>query len=446
MFSNYFKLAIKVLRRNPFFTFISLFGISFTLMALMLIASFLQTELGRNKPLTNKDRLIFLDRCNTVLMVKDTIYEIDSFIVDGKMVYDTVDVKFDEHDESNSKWSLGYYLMDNNLRDLETAQDYTFYNAGAVFDVFVNNNKLTLNTIHADDGFWRLFDFEFLEGQPYVKQQVDNQEPVAIINSKTRDSYFGISSGAVGKEIELDRKRYSVIGVVEKPIGSIYSLNGDVFLPITHLPSQALASKDLVGGFEAAFLAETPAKRQAIKDEIKQLARNYEMPEPEKFNRLFIAGKTFEDQYATQLMQNDKEPEKSTRIMTWILIGLLSLFVLIPTLNLINLNLSRIFERSDEIGVRKAFGATSGSILVQFVFENIILTLVGGVIGFLFALIVFNILNNSKALGEVVLQFNWKVFLSSVLITVVFGVISGIIPAFRMSRLHVIQALKQNQL
>lgn len=53
---------------------------------------------------------------------------------------------------------------------------------------------------------------------------------------------------------------------------------------------------------------------------------------------------------------------------------------------------------------------------------------------------------SGKALGDVVFHFNWKVFLISVLITVVFGVISGIIPAFRMSRLHVIQALKQNQL
>ena len=447
MFSNYFKLAIKVLRRNPFFTFISLFGISFTLMALMLIASFLQTELGSNKPLTNKNRLVFLDRCDMLLMVKDTIYEIDSSLLDGKMVYDTINTKFDEREEYNSYWSLGYYLMDKHLRDLETAQDYAFYSANSIFDISVNNNKLKINAVYTDDGFWRLFDFEFLEGQPYVKQQVDNQESVAIISSKTRDSYFGVSSGAVGKEIELDKKRYRVIGVVEKPLGSMRYLNGDVFLPITHVHSEVLGSINLTGGFEAAFLVETPNKRQAMKDEIKQLARNFVMPTETGFNRLLLAGKTFEDQFATQLLNyDDRAPEKSTRTMTWILVSLLSLFILVPTLNLINLNLSRIAERSDEIGVRKAFGATSSGTLVQFVFENVILTLLGGIIGLMFALVLFNLLNNSKALGDVVFHFNWKVFLISVLITVVFGVISGIIPAFRMSRLHVIQALKQNQL
>jgi putative ABC transport system permease protein len=276
---------------------------------------------------------------------------------------------------------------------------------------------------------------------------VDNQAPVAVISAETRTSYFGINSGALGKEIELDGKRYQVIGVVEKPVGgSMRYLTGDVFLPITHMPSEALASTDLIGGFETAFLVVTPSKRQAMKEEIKQLAKNFVMPEPEKFNRIFLAGKTFEDQFATQLIQNDRVPEKSTRTMTWILVSLLSLFVLIPTLNLINLNLSRMFERADEIGVRKAFGATSSSILIQFIFENVIITLVGGAIGLIFALLLFNILNESKALGEVVLQFNGRVFFISVLITLLFGVLSGIIPALRMSRLHVTHALKQNQL
>ena len=54
------------------------------------------------------------------------------------------------------------------------------------------------------------------------------------------------------------------------------------------------------------------------------------------------------------------------------------LFMALPTLNLVNINLSRILERSSEIGVRKAFGASSRTLVGQFVMENVILTLVGG--------------------------------------------------------------------
>ena len=70
----------------------------------------------------------------------------------------------------------------------------------------------------------------------------------------------------------------------------------------------------------------------------------------------------------------------------WKLLGLLAglalLFMLLPTVNLININISRIMERASEIGVRKAFGAPARTLVGQFIVENIILTLVGGLVGF----------------------------------------------------------------
>ena len=56
--------------------------------------------------------------------------------------------------------------------------------------------------------------------------------------------------------------------------------------------------------------------------------------------------------------------------------------MLLPTVNLININVSRIMERASEIGVRKAFGASSRTLVGQFIVENLILTLVGGAVGF----------------------------------------------------------------
>ena len=122
------------------------------------------------------------------------------------------------------------------------------------------------------------------------------------------------------------------------------------------------------------------------------------------------------------------------------------LFFLLPTLNLINLNVSRIMERSSEIGVRKAFGASSKTILFQFVFENIILTIIGGIIGFTLALILIYVINDSQVLEDTILNFNFKVFIYSLLICLFFGILSGLIPAWRMSKVHIVNALKQNQL
>ena len=199
--------------------------------------------------------------------------------------------------------------------------------------------------------------------------------------------------------------------------------------------------QEFLGSFEAVFMAYEPNQKEDIIAELKRIGEDMQMPDPERYNRLIITGKTFSEGYAAEIIDGDK-PKKSKRIMILILAGLLSLFVLIPTLNLINLNISRILERSDEIGVRKAFGATASHILTQFVFENVILTFIGGFIGLGLAILALNIFNSSKALGDVVLHFNMNVFLWSLLICLIFGILSGVIPAFRMSRMNIINALK----
>jgi putative ABC transport system permease protein len=96
--------------------------------------------------------------------------------------------------------------------------------------------------------------------------------------------------------------------------------------------------------------------------------------------------------------------------------------------------------------VRKAFGASSKTILFQFVFENIILTIIGGIIGFALALILIYVINDSQVLEDTLLRFNYTVFLYSLVICLFFGILSGLIPAWRMSRVHIVAALKQNQL
>ena len=84
--------------------------------------------------------------------------------------------------------------------------------------------------------------------------------------------------------------------------------------------------------------------------------------------------------------------------IVWLLIILFILmlfFILLPTINLMNINISRIIERSSEIGIRKAFGASSWTLVGQFVVENVILTLIGGVISLILAVFVLHIINSA---------------------------------------------------
>jgi putative ABC transport system permease protein len=118
------------------------------------------------------------------------------------------------------------------------------------------------------------------------------------------------------------------------------------------------------------------------------------------------------------------------------------LFMSLPALNLINVNLSRVLERASEIGVRRAFGATRSRLVGQLVLENVALTVVGGVLASALASLVLAAINASGAIPYARLGVNLRVLFWGLIAALVFGVLSGVVPAWRMSRLHPVEALR----
>jgi putative ABC transport system permease protein len=125
-----------------------------------------------------------------------------------------------------------------------------------------------------------------------------------------------------------------------------------------------------------------------------------------------------------------------------ILVGAALMFMALPAINLVNLNVSRIMERASEIGVRKAFGASSRTLVVQFVVENLALTIIGGLVGFMLAGFVLSSINQSGLIPYAELTLNTRIFVWGIALAVVFGLLSGVYPAWRMSRVHPVVALK----
>jgi putative ABC transport system permease protein len=124
----------------------------------------------------------------------------------------------------------------------------------------------------------------------------------------------------------------------------------------------------------------------------------------------------------------------------WLGLGLL--FMLLPALNLVNINVSRTLERAAEIGVRKAFGATAGRLAGQFLVENMLLTLLGGLLGLALAAAVLHLLNGSHFIPYAQLALSGRVFGVGLGLALVFGLFSGAYPAYKMSKLPAIKALK----
>jgi putative ABC transport system permease protein len=124
-------------------------------------------------------------------------------------------------------------------------------------------------------------------------------------------------------------------------------------------------------------------------------------------------------------------------------IGFILLMLMgLPAINLVNVNVSRILERASEIGVRKAFGAPVRTLIWQFIIENVFITFIGGTIALLLTYLIVYLINKSGWIAYADLAVNFNVFIVSVVVCLIFGLLSGVLPAVRMSGLRIVEALK----
>ncbi len=414
MLKNYIKIALKVLLRRKFFTFISLFGISFTLLVLVVVTSFVDNTFGPHTPEKKLDRTL-----------SSMFFQLSG-------------------ESGNSQGAIiSYYVLNKYVKSLKTPEKVSISSIYNSFVTYKNNKKLDLTIKFTDSEFWEILDFDFIEGKPFNKNDVSSGNFVAVINEETRRQYFG-GEPAVGKMIEAEDKNYRVIGVV-KNVSILRILPySDVWVPVT-TSNDDLNRITLMGtlpGYGAMILARDRSDFQAIKDEFQKHMNMVEFPDDE-FNAITGSADTYEETIS-RIMFMDFE-NTHTRAMLLVLFLLMVLFMLLPTINLVNINVSRIVERASEIGVRKSFGASSMTLVGQFVVENIILTLIGGLLSLVLAVIVLNIINDSGFIPHVQLGLNFRIFAVSLFIILFFGLFSGVYPAFKMSRMKPVEALKGGQ-
>jgi len=413
MLKNYIKIAWKVLQRRKFFTFISLFGISFTLMVLMVLTSFTDHLISPNYPEVNRDRTLYM-----------------SF----------VELKQTEKNNNNTS-SMGIHLLNNYISKMKTPQKIAF---GTLIphsvDAFSGDKKLKINIKYTNQTFWEVNEFEFLEGKSFNQEQLDNGDFVAVIDEESKKGYFGDQSNVVGEFIDVGNEKYRIIGVVKGvPMTRIFTF-GNLYVPYT-VSSSFLKSTSFVGEFGAMLLAEDESDFPAIKAELNKMISNIELPNPEDWNLLLVHADTYLES-ATRIF----EFEESSINPFYLILGVFSfLFMLLPALNLVNINISRIMERSSEIGVRKAFGASSSSLVVQFIVENLVITIIGGILGIILTTFALYWLNSSNFIPHLDLKINLKVLLASIVACLFFGLLSGVLPAFKMSKMNVVDALRQGK-
>ena len=144
------------------------------------------------------------------------------------------------------------------------------------------------------------------------------------------------------------------------------------------------------GDYQAIILAHSRQDFKAIKAEFQKHLEQVEFRD-DKYDSIRGGADTILESTSREMFGFD---DTKVHYLYMILLGLMILFMLLPALNLVNININRIVERHSEIGIRKSFGASSITLIGQFIVENIILTLMGGLIGFILTTILLAVINS----------------------------------------------------
>ena len=407
MLKNYLKIAWKVLLRRKIFTLISLFTIGLTLTILMAFTAIVDQIFRPVPPEVHYDRTLSIEY--TVLRVK------------GGQGYWSSAPSFD--------------FLQRNTRNLPFVEAESFFCAGTASTV-LDGEKVDFSRKWTDGAFWKIFDFHFLEGSAYTEEDNRLAHPVAVISESTRSRIFGHKS-ALGKTLETNAGRFRVVGVVEDVPWYRLSPFSDIWTPIR----TAQPGFEETERFRGIYLARSRKDFPAIRSEFQARLKDAEIPNPEFYSHWEVDMYTFRESVCNWLFP-PPSLIGSAKIVSFILLFSIFLFMVPPAVNLVNLSISRILERASEIGARKAFGASSAQLVFQFVVENIFLTLIGGVLGFAGSVFLLRFMSRSDWFPFAVQQANFTVFLYGLLLILIFGLVSGLYPALSMSRLHPVQALK----
>ena len=275
-------------------------------------------------------------------------------------------------------------------------------------------------------GYESIRNWTVAEGRFLQQPDVDNRSFVAVIGSEAATEMYG-TTHAVGETFSLNGYTITVVGVLEA-VGSSASGSNDNQILIPFTLAQRLSNQTSISSFyvSAASSAQVEQAQAAVESYLEKAFENYNT-------------RSFGTQYSvfnqTEMLSTLSE---TTNTLTLMLGGIAAISLLVGGIGIMNIMLVSVSERTREIGIRKAIGAARGNILMQFLIESLVVSLMGGLLGLAISVVAV------KALAPVLqmtLTIPVNVAWMAIGFSVFIGVVFGMYPANKASKLRPIQAL-----
>lgn len=425
MIKQYFIQAWAQLRQQPLISAVSIAGTALAIFLIMLVVMMQQVKVVPFAPESNRDRFLHVKWMSI----------------------------------SNSNWGDG---TSNGPMSAQTArecfQSLKTPEAVTIYTVFPISTPVSLpgspaisvDLRQTDDIFWRVFDFSFIGGKPYDKATFDAGQPVAVLTESVVRSLFG-TTDAVGREFLLNHAPYRVAGVVKDVSTLADCAYGQVWVPYTSTGMDKEAWNDRhMGMMSCTMLAHSRDDFPAIRQEAERRKLEYNTLIGKDGWELIYRNRPYDQEKNAIAFGANIEPDVDAahrqRIMIFVIL------LIVPAINLSSMTQSRLRQRVSEIGVRRAFGSTRAELMGQIIAENLVVTLLAGIVGLLLS-VAFAYMGNTLLFAQEFSQtlnppevdasilLHTSTFAWALLFCFVLNLMSSGFPAWRAARIGIVNAL-----
>lgn len=272
------------------------------------------------------------------------------------------------------------------------------------------------------------------EGSGISQENLDKRAAVTVLGSNVAQSLFGRTENLVGESIRVEGQPFRVIGVLESKGGTGFGSEDDqILVPLTTAQSRLVQRNSRE---QVDMILVQGASTERLDQTVSQIKRVLTSRHRTPLN---------EPDFSTLNQQDVLDiANQVTGILTIFLGGIAGISLLVGGIGIMNIMLVTVSERTREIGLRKAVGARSRDIMVQFLAESAALSLLGGILGILFAWLIALIIGAIAAQNDVAITpvISWDAVLLATIFSAAVGLFFGFYPARRASNLQPVEALR----
>lgn len=422
MIRLYLKQAWRLLKENPVLSLISILGTALAVCLIMVLVMAQEVRLAPYAPEVNRDRMLFVTRMGCAEEGQTT---------------------------SNSHGLMAYKYGQKAFKALKTPESVSLvrHEQTVTLSLPASKDLLSATRVSPDAEFWRLFDFDFIAGAPFTAEEVNSATRRAVIVESVARKLYGTTE-VVGRELLIDFNPHTICGVVRdiSPLAS--SCYAQVWTPSTTLLDDE-GWGGIMGETKAYILARSAKDFDAIRAEVEALRLQLNDANP-GFDAYYLNQPDTQFTTINRVWAN-VAPDMEAIVRRLVLT--LCAILIIPAINLSGMSSSRMRKRLAELGVRRAFGARRGQLLSQVLWENLLQTLLGGLIGLLLAIastylfsgLIYEVEDITLENGSLAIDFlallSWRVFALALVACLILNLLSAFWPAWRASRHSIVHSL-----